>query len=335
MIHFKPKDWVIGDGVFRFLISYHYCKGMDVAKFTGSLACEFEFFLDSGAFSAETQGVPIKLDEYIRFITKYKKHFSVVAALDVIRDPAASLANLEVMENAGLKPLPAYHFGSPYSALEELMERGYRYIALGGMVGQPWPKVQPWIEQCLARAHRYTQKTGSHVGFHGFGQTRVPALKRYQWNSVDSSSWGSAYRFGTVKLFDPMARDFVSFDLRDFGTISKQSDLIRAYGFDPDWFIKHHPDKRNLVAGISALGWKAFETALKAKRKKKGNVYLAGKPLEMKWGSQSMANSLYLADNVPKTLTSTSKIFGQDVFLAEGSPDNIQKASSMFSEEKS
>lgn len=335
MQDFEPPRWALGDGVFRFLCSYHYCKKQDVSAFCGLLNCTHEYFLDSGAFSAETQGTPIDLDAYIQFIQRWQKHFTVVAALDVIRDADASMRNLLIMEDAGVSVIPAYHFGSKYSALEDLMERGYDYIGLGGMVGQPWDKVRPWIDQCFARAERFRKKTGKDVGFHGFGQTRHEAVRRYPWRSVDSSSWGNIYRFGRVSLYDPSARSMLGFSLEDAEGIEKLSPLIRSYGFNPDFLVLHSPTKRPLLAALSALSWKALETDLKQEIvRRRTNEF--GDPLL----PVSNSRNLYLAEGSPEKKEKASRVFLADavrhknIYLAENNQRDLLAAWVIYEKNK-
>lgn len=90
-------------------------------------------FLDSGAYSAFSRGEKIDIDEYIKFIQKYQNNIKIYAGLDVIGNYIETRKNLEYMESKGLKPLPTFHFGSPLSELERMIDK-YDYIALGGLV---------------------------------------------------------------------------------------------------------------------------------------------------------------------------------------------------------
>ena len=68
-------------------------------------------FLDSGAFSAFTQGAEINIVDYIAFIKKNKKYIETYAVLDVIGSAEKTWENQRIMEKAGLSPLPCFHFG--------------------------------------------------------------------------------------------------------------------------------------------------------------------------------------------------------------------------------
>lgn len=161
-------------------------------------------FLDSGAFSALTQGIEIDIQEYIDFIKKYEKHLEVYAVLDVIGDPKATFANQIIMERAGLHPLPCFHHGEDISWLKKYLDRGHDYIALGGMVPVPNKDLFSWLDWLFS--DQLTDPSGMPtVKVHGFGMTSFDLMLRYPWYSVDSTSWIITGRNGGVLV--PVIRD--------------------------------------------------------------------------------------------------------------------------------
>ena len=56
-----------------------------------------DLFLDSGAFSAETQGAKIDIQEYIDFIKEHQDVIEVYANLDVIGDPVSTWKNQKII----------------------------------------------------------------------------------------------------------------------------------------------------------------------------------------------------------------------------------------------
>lgn len=154
-----------------------------------------ELFLDSGAFSAKSQGVEISLKEYISFIKENASVIDVYANLDVIGNPDASLKNLHLMEKAGLQPLPVYHFGEdPDIYLKPLIDK-YDYVCIGGMVKAG--NIISFLDRCF---HDYIcDHTGlPKVKVHGFGLTSLSLMLRYPWFSVDSTSWVVTGRMGGI-----------------------------------------------------------------------------------------------------------------------------------------
>ena len=208
----NPEDGELFKGVRR-LHSYYYARrsptgsaNMGVQWFEWNVENGVDIFLDSGAFSAMTQGIKIDIQEYIGFIKRYEKSLEVYANLDVIgvdgqppdRESAEmGIANQRIMEKAGLRPLPVFHFREPFDILEQFVAE-YDYIALGGMVGFSANVLIPWLDKCF-RDIICDPKTGiPRVKIHGFGITSIPLLVRYPWYSVDSSSWSMGGRVGEI-----------------------------------------------------------------------------------------------------------------------------------------
>jgi hypothetical protein len=104
----------------KILLSYHYIKNTD---FLDKLYPFFpDIFLDSGAFSAMSQGVHIDIVDYIAFVKQNKSKLKVYANLDVIGNAEATLKNQEIMEKAGLSPLPCFHYGEDKKYLQMYCE---------------------------------------------------------------------------------------------------------------------------------------------------------------------------------------------------------------------
>jgi hypothetical protein len=162
-----------------------------------------ELFLDSGAFSAFTQGVTIDIQEYISFIKKHLDIISVYANLDVIGDAKGTLWNQKIMERAGLKPLPCFHYGEPLKYLDYYLSH-YEYLALGGMVPIPNSELAGWLDNLFSS--RICSSDGlPKVKVHGFGLTSLKLMLRYPWYSVDSTSWVVTGRLGSVYVPKPWA----------------------------------------------------------------------------------------------------------------------------------
>jgi hypothetical protein len=164
-----------------------------------------KIFLDSGAYSAFTRGKIINIEEYIQYIKDNLNHFEIYATLDVIGDWVKTKKNLKIMEEAGLKPLPTFHFGSPEKELKELIEN-YDYIALGGLVpyAKKRNKLKNWLDYCFSII-------GTKAKTHGFGVNAYWAWERYPFYSVDATSWLKWSIFYTQN------------------TVTNEQDLIKLY----------------------------------------------------------------------------------------------------------
>lgn len=156
-----------------------------------------ELFLDSGAFSAESQGSEIDIYEYIKFIQKHEHLIDIYAGLDVIGDSQASMENQQIMEDAGLSPIPTFHYGGDIEKYLVPMIENYEYIALGGMVPISNVQLIQWLDNIFA--NYITDDQGiPRLKVHGFGLTSLKLMMRYPWYSVDSTSWVITGRMGSI-----------------------------------------------------------------------------------------------------------------------------------------
>lgn len=171
------------------LLSYHYIRRVS------NLKEHFGFpsvFIDSGAFSAMTQGVKIDIDNYIAFIKTHKEHVDIVANLDVIGDAEASYNNYLYIKSKGLEPLAVYHFNTDIKYLIKYLEQT-KFIAFGGMVGNSSNQLIPWLDRCFTVIRKYWP-----VKVHSFGVTSKALIRRYPFYSMDSTSWLSSARYGGI-----------------------------------------------------------------------------------------------------------------------------------------
>ncbi len=169
-----------------------------------------DLFLDSGAFSAWTQGAYINIKEYIKFIKENEDVLQVYANLDVIKvrdaedkkwigpneaSAAATWKNQKIMEKAGLNPLPCFHFGEPWEYLERYVAE-YPYLALG-VAGNSGTTLMPWLDDCF-KNHICDKEGMPKIKIHGFAVTSLKVMMRYPFYSVDSTSWVVTGRMGSI-----------------------------------------------------------------------------------------------------------------------------------------
>ncbi len=194
-------DITIRNSVSRLLSYYHITNDGFGSALWGKLVKmknkEIDLFLDSGAFSAWSQDVEIKIGDYIAFIKKHKKGIDVYANLDDIRDPEATWKNQIRMEKAGLHPLPCFHYGEDPKWLKKYLAKGHSYIALGGMVPISTKNLILWLDTIFPK-YLCDQAGMPKVKIHGFGLTSLRLMLRYPWYSVDSTSWVITGRLGSV-----------------------------------------------------------------------------------------------------------------------------------------
>lgn len=195
---------------------------------------------------------------YIQWLKRYGHHLTHYAVLDDIGDPQVTWDNQLRMEDAGLSPIPCYHYGEPYSWLEKYID-AYDYIAIGGMVPIGKVALLDWLDEVWGVF--LSNARGEPIcKVHGFGMTTFTLMERYPWYSVDSSSWLYGAKAGAI-LFEvngTMTRITVANDSparheagRHMETLTvaeykRLKDEIIANGFNPA-LVFNSGVQRNLV----------------------------------------------------------------------------------------
>lgn len=166
--------------------------------------------LDSGAFSAWTKKVEIKIDDYIAFIKSTIDVVDHYVNLDVIpaefgRKPTeeeveasaqASWDNMVYMESEGLHPIPVYHMGEGLEWLDKLINHGCDYIGISPANDRTTKQKIEWLDMVF---NHICDKDGIPcIKTHGFGVTSLPILYRYPWYSCDSMSWLRHAAYGSI-----------------------------------------------------------------------------------------------------------------------------------------
>lgn len=169
----------------NFLESYHYVHSQ---RYVEKMRRDgIKVFLDSGAFSAFTQGVTIDIGEYCDYVHRNADIVEFPSVLDAIGDCDGTWRNQMEMERRGVRPLPCYHYGEPTEVLEYYIAN-YEYITIGGMVPISTPQLRLWLDR-IWDDHLTHEDGTPKVKVHGFGLTSLPLMFRYPWYSVDSSTW--------------------------------------------------------------------------------------------------------------------------------------------------
>ncbi|MFX1537630.1 MAG: hypothetical protein ACFFDI_25820 [Promethearchaeota archaeon] len=181
------------------LHSYYHVSGLEKNWFKMNLQNKVELFIDSGAFSAWSQKKEIDINAYISFIKENEHVIDLYANLDVIGSAESTWENQCKMEQAGLNPIPCYHYGEDEKWIRRLLRRQYPFIALGGMVSISQSKQIQWLDNIFSKY--LTDNDGMpNVKVHGFGITSFKLMFRYPWYSVDSTSWVVTGRLGSVYI---------------------------------------------------------------------------------------------------------------------------------------
>lgn len=227
--------------------------------------------VDSGAFSADTQGHTITVAQYAQWLTDLAcpilgPRLTTALSLDVLRDPAASRANWLRLREMGHETVPVTHLGDPPDVLDAYVAEGARYIALGAMVGRSITRKLRWA----THLHHHVRERHPDVRLHGLGVGGQKIVEALPWYSVDSSGFGSAYRYGRLRLFDPDRRAFIDVQTRDRRSLHRHGRLLRTrYGLSPGQLYDEGVEKGTRRAALiraSSRSLLLWQTSLQQRR---------------------------------------------------------------------
>lgn len=157
--------------------------------------------LDSGAFTFFSAGGGVKWDDYIKqyaaFINRNNVKYYFELDIDNLIGYDKVLYFRARLEDMTGKPcIPVWHKSRGHAEFAKMCEQ-YSYVAIGGIVtGEIKRKEYKYFPQLIRTAHKHGAK------IHGLGFTNVQGLRRFHFDSVDSTSWLSGGRYGTVYIFD-------------------------------------------------------------------------------------------------------------------------------------
>lgn len=254
---------------------WYYRQSTAIDRMTASLHAARDaggaarVLLDSGAFSADSQGHVITVKQYAAWLDDvamgtWRPWMVGALNLDVLRDPAQSWKNWQRLRNAGHDTIPVVHMGDGFDILDRYVEAGADYVALGAMVGRSFTRKLRWA----AHMHRHVRDHHPQVRLHALGVASQEMVERLPWWSVDSSSFSSAYRYGRAVLYDPRARKLHTVPLDGSPAVLSYGRLLRdTYGVtDPGALRRSHAGNRADLIRLAALSLKAWQTDLRRYR---------------------------------------------------------------------
>lgn len=166
------------------------------------------FLLDSGAFTFMCAAKTVDWDEYVKDYATFINRYKITKFFELDIDSIVGLTEVERLRAklerlTGKQCIPVWHKGRGKDYFLRMVEE-YKYVALGGIVTKEIPhniyeQMFPWF---IEQAHQHGAK------IHGLGYTKVENLKRFKFDSVDSTAWLYGNRGGYLYLFDPAKGNF-------------------------------------------------------------------------------------------------------------------------------
>lgn len=164
----------------------HECKG---------------FILDSGAFTFMNNAKnETNFDEYVEKYIQFIKKNNIKMFLELDIDVVVGYERVKeyrkyIEKETGRQCIPVWHKSRGIDDYLEMV-KNYKYVAIGGIVTKEITREQWKYFPYLIREAK-KQKTKVH----GLGFTATNELHKYHFDSIDSTRWLSASRFGTVQTF--------------------------------------------------------------------------------------------------------------------------------------
>lgn len=198
----KPLTKELVSGVYA-LESFFYAD----AKTEKNIPYYGDFLLDSGAFTFFSRGHnnidwDAYVDRYADFIIKNKVEKFFELDIDKLVGYEKVLQLRERLEKrVGRQCIPVWHIFRGKDNFLEMCDK-YKYVAIGGIVSKEITTDQyPMFTWLINEAH----KRGCKI--HGLGFTNLEGMKKYKFDSVDSTSWTTGNRFGAIYRFNGKTLD--------------------------------------------------------------------------------------------------------------------------------
>ena len=181
------------------LESFYYCHSDKLVK--AIIPKLKNFMLDSGAFTFFTLGRKVEwikyIDRYIDFINENKVELFFELDIDILIGYEKVLKLRRYLEKGvGRKCIPVWHKNRGKDEFLRLCDE-YDYVSIGGIASNEIKtedyKLFPWF---INEAHKRNTK------IHALGFTNLNGLRKYHFDSVDSSTWTYGNRFGYLYKFN-------------------------------------------------------------------------------------------------------------------------------------
>lgn len=160
------------------------------------------FLLDSGAYTflAGKDASKIDWEDYLKRYAAFIKKNDVQKFFELDIDPIVGYDTVvrfrhELEEITGRKSIPVWHRQRGMDNYIETCKQ-YPYVGLGGIVIKEIPRSQyRYFPEFIKIAHENGAK------LHGLGFTNIEGIKKYHFDSVDSTAWTTGNRFGSIYKF--------------------------------------------------------------------------------------------------------------------------------------
>lgn len=163
------------------------------------------FVLDSGAFSFFNPDRKVDWNAYVERYCTFINDNDIDLFFEFDIDIIVGLPQVEIYRKkietlTNKKPIPVWRPSRGYEYWKKMV-RDYPYIAISasGKYDSAWCRLSG-AEKILKQMVQYAHKHNTKV--HGLGYTKLKYLNDIQWDSVDSTTWLNAGKFGELQVFN-------------------------------------------------------------------------------------------------------------------------------------
>jgi len=159
------------------------------------------FLLDSGAFTFMTNSKKkVNWDEYVEQYANFINKNNVKYFFELDIDTIVGIKEVERLRNkleklTNKKCIPVWHKSRGLEYWKKMV-KDYDYVAIGGIVTKEIKQHDYKYFLPLLKIAR-----DNNCKVHGLGFTNLKSLSKYPFYSVDSTSWKSGGRFGSIYEF--------------------------------------------------------------------------------------------------------------------------------------
>ena len=189
------------------------------------------FMLDSGAFTFMTSHKgKVNWEKYLQEYADFINRNDVKLFYELDIDSIVGYEKVKEMRKwlemaTGKKPIVVWHKSRGKEEFLNMCDE-YDYVAIGGIVSKEISRKEyqlfPWF---INEAH----KRGTKI--HGLGFTNLEGVRKYRFDSVDSTSWTTGNRFGAIYRFN--GKTMEKFGKKD-GQRLKDSRAVAVHNFN-EW----------------------------------------------------------------------------------------------------
>ena len=179
------------------LESFYYMKEWQIPYIK-----EIKFFLlDSGAFTfMNNSKKEVNWDQYVESYANFINKYNIENFFELDIDNIVGIKEVERLRNkletlTKKKCIPVWHKSRGLEYWKKMCE-DYDYVAIGGIVTK---EIKQQDYKYFTPLLKIAKENNCKV--HGLGFTNLKSLSKYPFYSVDSTSWKSGNRFGTLYLF--------------------------------------------------------------------------------------------------------------------------------------